>query len=282
MTITFWKINTAAVGDKIDVDTQYNRVLIFNDKDFTTDRMVRRMNLGNQYASEMFLDSDELAFQYTNYYNIAPVFNPDIKKSLVIGGAAYSYPRDYLVRYPNATVDVVEIDPGLTDLAKKYFRLKDDSRMRIYHEDGRTFLNKTQERYDVIFVDAFNTETSVPFHLTTKEAVSKMHSVLNENGIVVINLISALDGPKGGFLNSEYHTYLSVFPKVYIFTVGTRDPEIMQNLVLVATKTDSPVSLTSTDPVISEYLGNVWVDPIKSNGIILTDDFSPVERFYKM
>ena len=51
-------------------------------------------------------------------------------------------PKEFLRKYNDATVDVVEIDPGMTAIARRFFRLRDDPRLNIIHEDGRTFLNR--------------------------------------------------------------------------------------------------------------------------------------------
>jgi len=54
-------------------------------------------------------------------------------------------------KYPDKTLDVVEIDEGVTELAKKYFNLEESERMKIYHTDARAYLNTTKTKYDVIF-----------------------------------------------------------------------------------------------------------------------------------
>ncbi|GAI26472.1 unnamed protein product, partial [marine sediment metagenome] len=147
----------------IDVDTAYNRIWIYDRIDFRTNKIVKMMGINNENHSSMFLDSDELVSEYTKYYHLAKHFNPNFKKTMMLGGAGYSYPKDFLYRYPEATIDVVEIDPKVTELAKKYFRLEENPRLTIYHEDGRVFLNKTQEKYDVIFGDAFSSHYSLPY-----------------------------------------------------------------------------------------------------------------------
>jgi predicted membrane-bound spermidine synthase len=176
----------------IDVDTMYNRILIYDRIDETTNKLVKIMGINNENHSSMFLDSDELVNEYTKYYHLAKHFYPEFKTTLMLGGAGYSYPKSFLKNYPEATIDVVEIDPTITELAKKYFNLKEDPRLHIFHEDGRVYLNKTQKKYDVIFGDAFSSHYSVPYQLTTKEAIQKKYNILNDDGIVILNIISAL------------------------------------------------------------------------------------------
>ena len=239
----------------IDVDTAYNRIWIYDRIDFRTNKIVKMMGINNENHSSMFLDSDELVNEYTKYYHLAKHFNPNFKKTMMLGGAGYSYPKDFLYRYPEATIDVVEIDPKVTELAKKYFRLEENPRLTIYHEDGRVFLNQTQKKYDVIFGDAFNSLHSLPYQLTTKEAVQKKYNILNDDGVVILNIISAIEGEKGKFLRAEYATYKSLFPQVYLFPV--RDPgdsNTVQNIILVALKSEKDQTFNDSDPKLNEYL----------------------------
>lgn len=266
----------------IDIDTQYNRVWIYKSIDQKTDRPVLNLTtdpLGRQ--SGMFLDADDdLVFEYTKYYRLAKHFKHDLQYSLLIGGAAYSYPKDYLRKYPLAKLDVVEIDPELTKLAKKYFNLKDDSRLTIYHEDGRTFLNKTENKYDVIFMDAFTAYLSIPYQLTTKQAAQKMFNALSQDGVVLVNIISAIEGEKGKFLRAELATYKAMFPQVYLIPVRDNNDGLrVQNIMLVALKSDIEPSFVSDDQELNSYLENLWTKEIEMDMPILTDDYAPVDYY---
>jgi len=264
----------------IDVDTAYNRIWIYNRIDFRTNKIVKMMGINNENHSSMFLDSDELVSEYTKYYHLAKHFNPNFKKTMMLGGAGYSYPKDFLYRYPEATIDVVEIDPKVTELAKKYFRLEENPRLTIYHEDGRVFLNKTQEKYDVIFGDAFSSHYSLPYQLTTKEAVQKKYNILNDDGIVILNIISAIEGEKGKFLRAEYATYKSLFPQVYLFPVrDSDDSNTVQNIILVALKSEKDQTFNDSDPKLNEYLQHLWKKTVDADIPILTDDFAPVAYY---
>jgi len=264
----------------IDVDTAYNRIWIYNRIDYRTNKIVKMMGINNENNSSMFLDSDELVNEYTKYYHLAKHFNPNFKKTLMLGGAGYSYPKDFLHKYPGATIDVVEIDPKVTELAKKYFRLEENPRLTIYHEDGRVFLNQTQGKYDVIFGDAFSSLHSLPYQLTTKEAVQKKYNILNDDGIVILNLISAIEGEKGKFLRAEYTTYKSLFPQVYLFPVTASGyGNMVQNIILVALKSEKDQTFNDSDPKLNEYLQHLWKKTVDADIPILTDDFAPVDYY---
>lgn len=263
-----------------DIDTEYNRLQILQAENKYNGRMMRVLltdPLSTQSA--MFLDSDELALNYSKYYHLLRHFKPDFEETLIIGGAAYSFPKDHLRVYPGKRIDVVEIDPRMTALARQYFRLEDNPNLKSFHEDGRVFLNRNQKKYDVILVDAFSSQYSVPFQLTTVEAVRKMDKSLKNNGVVILNLISALDGNGSLFLKAEYKTFREVFPHVYLFKTKDDKPEnVSQNVILVATRADS-ISFESADQEISGFLKNRYEKPLDSNISILTDELAPVEYY---
>lgn len=100
-----------------------------------------------------------------------------------------------------------EIDPKMTELAQKYFNLDiNNSNLTIYHEDGRRFLNTSNNKYDCILVDAFK-GLNVPFQLTTVEALENEKRLLKDDGIIISNIFSALEGENSNFLRNEYTTY---------------------------------------------------------------------------
>ena len=279
------KINYASANNGlIDIDTAYNRIWIYDSKDIDTNRKVKNMEINSEVESSMFLESDELVNDYAKFFHLAKHFNPNFKTTLMLGGAGYSYPNDFLSKYPNATIDVVEIDPTITDLAKKYFRLKDNPRLTTYNQDARVYLNKTDKKYDIIFGDAFGSHYSIPFQLSTLEAIQKEYDILNNDGVAIMNVISSLKGDMGKFLNAEYATYKKVFPQVYLFPVQNPTNDVdngyqVQNIMIVAIKSDQPVKLDSTDPILNGYLNHLWKEEITTNLPILTDDYAPVDHY---
>ena len=278
--VTGWFNTLVAKKGVIDVDTGYNRIWIYDIKDPETDKTAKIMGINNEAHSLMFLDSDELANEYTKYYHLVKHFNPNFKTTLMFGGAGYSYPKDFLLKYPNASIDVVEIDPGITELAKKYFKLKENPNLAIYHQDGRVYLNETKKKYDAIFGDAFSSQYSLPYQLTTREAVQKKYKILNDDGVVILNIISAVDGEKGEFLRAEYVTYKSIFPQVYLFLVNVQNNgKPVQNIILVALKSEKKPDFNSTDQTMNAYLRHLWQNELPADLPVLTDDYAPVDYY---
>ena len=257
------------------INTQYNNVSLYESQFGPDRRPARVMSLDGKLDSAMYLDSDELVFDYTKYYRLVQAYHPAIKKILVIGGAGYSVPKDFLSR--GVAVDVVEIDPALTQLAEKYFNLQPTNYplLTIYHEDGRTFLNKqTGAQYDVIMIDAFKSY-SIPYQLTTSEAVSEMKKLLRPNGLVLANVISTVEGERGQFLQWEYQTFKKHFPVVDLYLVNQpTDGQEIQNLMLVGAFNEGNQPVNQD---VAEYLEHKWQQSVEE-GRILTDDFAPVDQ----
>lgn len=264
-----------------DIDTEYSRVQIFNTKD-NQGVPIRALTIDPYFVqSGMFLDSDKLVFDYAGYYHLIRHFKPDFENTLMIGGAGYSFPKDYLKTYENSKMDVVEIDPQMTEIAKTYFRLTENPRLNIIHQDGRIFLNQAESnKYDAVLMDAFGSLFSVPFQLTTLEAVQQINRVLKDDGIVIFNLGGAISGDASQFLNAELRTYEQIFPQVYLFKINADYTDNqLQNLIIVACKTKIPASFQTNDAEISLLLEHLHVKNAEMNVEPLTDNLAPVEYY---
>ena len=271
-----------------ETDSAYNHIRVADFVEAKTGLTQRMLFLATETHSIIYLESDELATPYHLMYRVDDLFKPAIEHALALGGGAYAVPLDVLKRHPQATVTVVEIDPAVTDTARRYFKLRDDPRLSIHHQDGRVFLNADQGRYDVIYGDAFASYYSIPFQLTTQEAARLMFDRLTDDGVLILNLISSLDGEKSLFFQAEYLTLQSVFPQIYLFPVhyydGTRTDEI-QNIILVASKNKTRLTETQLRAHASAQqqalLDHLWEHDVNLDpGIkILTDEWAPVDYY---
>ena len=267
------------VHNLIDLDTEYSRVQIYEAVHTETGRPYRAIATDPYFAqSAMYLDDGSPVFEYVKFFGLVDQVKPDSKRVLMIGGAGYTVPREYLKYHPDSRMDVVEIDPKMTDLAREYFKLHEDSRLTIFHQDGRVFLNQAPPNtYDAVFVDAFGSLFSIPFQLTTIEAVRRIHDSLNENGVVIANIGSALSGDASRFLRAEFTTYRQIFSDVQLFKVRPDKPDgSLQNVILVACKKQC-VNGGPADQRTTALLNSaVQIEPAVA---VLSDDLAPVE-FY--
>jgi len=265
----------------IDVDSDYSRIWVVDGFDPRVRRMTRSM-MTDPYGGQsvVFIDDlDDLYADYMRFYRLANHFNTNMRRALTIGGAGYAQPRDFLRLNPNAKLDVVEIDPKFTQLAKKYFGLKEHPNLTIYHEDARTYLDRTTQRYDAVIVDAFQSTFTPPFQLSTVEAVRLYANVLSEDGVLLLNMVSSIEGDTGKFFRAQLATYKKVFPQVHVLAVMDKEnSHAWQSLLLVASKSDKNLSFTSENPEYQRYLNQIWNAQVTDDMPILTDDYVPVEH----
>ena len=205
------------------------------------------LNIDSGYESATFTDEskvNELVFDYTKFYDLMFNANIEINNTLLIGGAGYSYPKYYISHYPNKTMDVVEIDNKITEIAKKYFfldklikdyDLENNQRLNLINEDGRVYLNNNAKKYDAILNDAFS-GSSPAKTLTTIENVRNVKKSLSKNGVYLTNIISSLEGKNSKFIQAEVNTLKHVFKNVYVIPCNYQnDLEKTQNNMVIAT-----------------------------------------------
>jgi len=210
-------------------------------------------------------------------------------RALFLGGGGYTFPRYIDASYPEAGVDVVEIDPEVTRVAHEYLGVSDDSRIRSFNEDTRWFLMNSNEsgQYDFIFGDAFN-DLSIPYHLTTKEFAQQLKRVLKPDGLLMANVIDSFK--VGLFMPSYVRTLEEVFGKgnVHLLTL-TSDYEhigISTNVIVASPRKldwddfaktikgkeeSGMTACVMPQERLQQYLGDRY-------SIVLTDDYVPVDN----
>lgn len=267
-------------------DGLYEKITIYDGN--YEGRSTRFFQQDRSSSGAMFLDTQDpkdLVYEYTKYYALYKIFTPSVQQALVIGGGAYSIPKALLTSLPNATVDVVEIEPLLHQLAQQYFFLKEDPRLKVHIEDGRRFLQSSNKKYDLIFSDVYYSLFSIPSHFTTQEFFTLAKNKLNPNGIFIANLIGDLKPERTSFILSELKTFQSIFPNSYFFAVRSPLEIGPQNLIFVGYNSDQRVDFSADfiknnpDPLIRN-LSQKRFDPASldlSSYPLLTDNYSPVE-----
>ncbi len=249
-------------------------VLQTTDRRGNTVRHLLTSNLLIQTSS--YLNSNILVNEYQRYFDLLSFYNSNTTNVLMLGGGGYAYPRYALDRYPFMKFDVVEIDPAITQVAKRYFNLKSNPRIRIFHEDGRAYLRKNNKQYDAVLVDVFNTAGTLPFHLTTKEFAKSVSHSLTKQGVVIVNIVSSISGERSKLLDAELRTYRSVFPHVDTYLVKPHLPTYaMQNIMLVGYK--QRLEKETYTENIRKILKNKVILSDNKSAVVLTDDYAPIE-----
>jgi spermidine synthase len=200
--------------------------------------------------------------------------------ALFIGGGGYTFPRYLEAVYPGSRLDVVEIDPGVTETAYTDLGLPADTSILSFNEDARRFMVDlpADRRYRLIIGDAFN-DYSVPYHLTTLEFDRQVAAHLTEDGLYVVNII---DGRQGDFLRAYVNTLQQVFTYIYVSPVVAKLGELhRQTYVIVATNRELPIHQADTSSPLDERF--VSLDELSAylqqgQRLTLTDDYVPVDN----
>jgi tetratricopeptide (TPR) repeat protein len=209
---------------------------------------------------------------------------------LVIGGGGYVFPRYIDKVWPGSRVDVAEIDPGVTKAAVQAFGLEPDTRINTISMDARNYVdellyqkssNGKAIRYDFIYEDAVNDYT-VPYQLTTKEFNNKFVNLLADDGVYMVELIDVLDD--GLFLGAFVNTLEKTFPYVYVISDAQLPRDERNTFVVVAAKRQLNLKNLEQEYdrkklnllLLSE--SDIELLRQKTHGLVLTDDYAPVEN----
>jgi Spermidine synthase len=268
-------------------DTFYHRIRVEEDDE------ARYMYFDRTLQSAMTLkDPTSLRLVYSRYTSIALTFRPDAKRMLLIGLGGGSIPKKLNKEFPNLVIDAIDLDPEVIRIAKDHFNVAEHKNLQLHAQDGRLFLARTQNQYDIIMLDAYFTD-SMPFHLATKQFFELAQKKLAPNGIIVANLISAVTGPSGKIARSFVRTQRQVFPQTYVFASRRPDNvslDTIQNVIVVATRDKQRVDIKEIVKRAMALDKGLFPDPVQDIAVayfdrplpedvpILTDDFAPTDN----
>ena len=210
----------------------------------------------------------------------ARALRPHAETALVIGMGAGLLPK--ALERTGLTVDSVEIDPQVVRVARAYFDYAPKG--RIFIEDGRAALESRPDRWNLMTLDAFGSE-SPPTHLFTVEAFARMRGALTPGGVLAVNLVSGGTGPEGRAWRATYKTLARVFPNVRVF-VGARPAPELFNVLFFASDSDldAPASAApeGTRAAVAEMLAleltPSGLDDAEMSAVsAMTDDYAPLD-----
>ena len=206
---------------------------------------------------------------------LAKVYTPRTEDVLCIGMGVGIVPMEFARE--GARVEVVEINPAVVPVATKYFDLEPD-KLQLHITDGRYFLNQTTNRYDAVILDAFLGD-SCPSHLMTREAFTAIRRVLRPDGVLVINTFADLEESRDFFGASLFKTLTNVFPGVVIHAGRSGNTLYVAGqkpgLKFARAPEYSRVHQMLLNDVRETY--GLLREPHPDHGIVLTDDYNPVE-----
>lgn len=264
--------------------TPYNQILVLEDA------VNRYLSLDGRNSGAIRLDTGYSALDYINYFEIPFLINPSVRDVLIAGEGTGVGAVQIRANHPATSITISEIDPRVHDIAVKYFGIKEDDKLRVVTTDVRLITKQKKDRYDYIILDAYNSRYSVPYYIVTEEFFAEIADILNPDGMVLLNVISSIEGPKSHILQSIIKTISNEFEYLSVYPVG-RNTTSLQNVILVVSNSPIPSGeelrerVKDTEVLNQEQI-NYMLDkelehlPALDAGIVLTDDYSPVDHLY--
>lgn len=166
-------------------------------------------------------------FKYLRVYDLLPVIRPNAKRMLFIGlGSGAAVMRMHELR-PDVRIDVVELDPEVVRLARRWFDYSDattgTAKISTYVADGRSWLIAHDDnRYDAIVLDVYFAD-SIPFHMTTVEFLTTVRKRLARDGVLTANIVGAVEGNKNELLRSFRRTWGEAFGDILMYPIPFQD-----------------------------------------------------------
>ena len=259
----------------------YQNILVIDDGAMRCLQFSVRKDQRNQSCRDASAPQ-RMVFSYTRMMLATLLLDPAPRQVLIVGLGGGTLPTALAQLYPDAHIDVVEIDPAVTSVAKRYFDFVPGPNMRIFEQDARVWTKRAlaePTRYDLVMLDAFNGDY-IPEHLMTREFLEEARGLLTDDGTLAANTFSF-----SRLYDSESVTYTRVFGTFFNFkSPGT------QNRVIIANRASAlpdPAALETIAQRLAPLLAPYGV-PIESypeqlktsvdwrvDARMLTDQYSP-------
>ncbi len=247
----------------------------------------------------VLLDSPPAVSGYIHAFLLLPALRPQAATVLFIGLGAGTGPMALSRRFPRLAVEAVELDAEVVRTASEWFGF-DHRLVPVRVGDGRACLAGRNERWDIIIVDAYRGD-ALPFHLLTLEYASLVRDHLSQDGLAVLNLPGALEGPDSRLLQAAARTWRAVLPNSALWPVpsvlpdgspvpplaGADERRRPRNIILVLSAAPLPspevlrAGIREEDyprPGITRLLAASLLEPGPDDGgPLLTDDYAPVD-----
>ena len=264
-----------------DEETVYHCAEIVADDERAGGRLLLLDGVGHSYVD--LDDPTHLEFDYVQ--SIASLIDTafpagEALTGYHLGAGGLTVPRYLDVVRPGTTSLVSEIDPGVVSVDTERLGVETSESLKVRVEDGRLGLGRLDAAtYDLVVGDAFGGVT-VPWHLTTREAVAEVRRVLARDGLYVMNLI---DHGDVAFARAEVATLAEQFDHV---AVGSQPATLAfedgGNLVVVAG--DRAVDVSAWIERMAErgleydVIDGPQVEEWVGDADVLTDDHAPVDQ----
>lgn len=257
----------------------YRNILVY-EEDGQRCLSFSRKNETARQTCQSLSDPNEFVFSYTRMMMGALYLNPHPRKILIVGLGGGILPTALAKLFPEAVIDVVEIDPAVVKVARQFFGFHPGQNVRVFEEDGRVFIKhagQTGQHYDLIMLDAFDHEY-IPEHLLTREFLLEVKKLLMAEGVLAANTFSS-----SRLYHHESVTYTAVFGDFYNLRVKLKNRVILKKMDGLLTIDAIQSNADQLEEKLAPFgFGREWLIPLFSterdwnpDARILTDQYSP-------
>jgi spermidine synthase len=218
------------------------------------------------------LSSGENRLAYQEIVRLIPALVPDMKRALLIGQGA-GHMATTLRDQNGIVTDTLEIDPAVADAASAFFGFTPIGKAIV--GDARYEIRRLTGPYDLIIHDCF-TGGSEPAHLLTVEALSQLRRLLSDQGILALNFVAFFQDGQNAALVSVARTIAQVFPHHSVFV--SEPGKDFNDFIFLASGNPIDLGSPTLDAGQVTWLKDRSISLDETQGVILTDDFNPLER----
>ncbi|GJQ53097.1 MAG: spermidine synthase [Anaerolineaceae bacterium] len=272
------KTNAAQV---YETESAYNYIEVLNQNGFTILRLNEGQGVHSIYSPDTLQYNgpwDQFLASPYFYANRKP---SDVKRVAIVGLAAGTTARQMTAVYGDIPIDGYELDPKIVEVGQNYFDMTMPN-LNVIIGDGRLNLERSEQKYDIIAVDAYR-PPYIPPHMTTREFFEICASHLTENGVLTINSASVPGDRR--LINGLATTMATIFPSIYTVDI----PGSLNTMIFATKQKTIPENFAmnlltlSNDPTVNPLLitaMQVTFANLKTEyetTTVFTDDHAPIE-----
>lgn len=228
----------------VRLHTKYGPAFVITERTEHGDGL-RSLIVGNVYQSATYLGSrwNELPFEYYRAFDRMFDAGLPIKRTLMLGGGGFAYPKHLLTKHEDVTMDVVEADPKIVELALDYFYLDKlmetcGDRLNVSICEGLAYLQTAEHAYDAIVNDAF-CGAQPNADLATIEAARLVKARLNPGGLYLVNVVAYPSNSQGySHLEDLAGKLEQVFGHIWILSSTDEEFSEEENYLVIASDGD--------------------------------------------
>lgn len=259
----------------------YRNIIVTEDSQRRCMRFTITDRRGQNQSCRYLDNHDRLVFPYAKMVLTSLLVHDAPSRILIVGLGGGTLVHTYHALFPEAEIDIVEIDTAVIDVAERFFDFRESEHIQVEAVDARVFIKRAGlrgEQYDLVILDAFNGEY-IPEHLMTQEFLEETKALLPADGMVVANTFST-----SRLYDAESATYSAVFGQFYnVRMFGTGNRIIIATLQPLPT----PEQLEQRAPAFKERLARFGFDITEmtqhmtlepdwdTDARLLTDQYAP-------